>query len=263
MPEVTAKYWFPLFDTSKQLTLAAIICILDIAESTTVARRVAQEKRYKLDFTQELRALGITNVLGSIFNCYTTTGAFSRTIVNAKAGAKTLLSSFVTGITVMIILLCATPLFTHLSVNCQGAIVIVAVLALFDFKGAWYYWDVNKLDFLAWFVTYFVVCTAGALPGILAGFGVSVIVVMLKQGFPKITTVSKLSDTDLPVDSELYHDAVELQEDGVIVMRVEAPLFYGNLPVIQDRISSEVSLRRKQGENVWAVVMDVSLSSGK
>ncbi len=39
LPAVTTSWWFPLYDTSAELILAAVICILDIAESTTVARK--------------------------------------------------------------------------------------------------------------------------------------------------------------------------------------------------------------------------------
>lgn len=259
LPAVTVSWWLPLYNVSDQLLLAGIICILDIAESTTVARRVAQQKRYKLDFTQELRALGLTNVMGSIFNCYTTTGAFSRTSINALAGANTLLSSLVTGITVMIILLVATPLFTHLSVNCQGAIVIVAVLPLFDFHGAWYYWDVNKLDFFSWFLTYFVCCVGGALPGIITGVAISIVIFILKIGFPRLSKVTKVPGTDFIADDSLYPDAQEVTEEGVILIKVEATMFFGNLPVIQDTISDEIAYRRYKGDNIAAVVLDCSM----
>ena len=252
----------PLYNVSQQLLLAGIICILDIAESTTVARRVAQEKRYKLNFTQELRALGIANVMGSIFNCYTTTGAFSRTAVNAAAGAKSLLSSFVTSIVVMIFLLCAMPLFTHLSVNVQGAIVIVAVIPLFDFKGAFYFWDVSKLDFLCWFVTYFVSCGAGALPGIISGFVLSIVIVLLRAGFPRMSKVGRMADPNLYNDPELFPQAKDVQQevDGIIVMRVEAPLWFGNVAVVTDRIEDEIVLRRAKGEKIGVVVLDVSMT---
>ena len=39
--------------------------------------------------TQELRGLGVANIIGSMFNCYTTTGSFSRSAVSADTGSKT------------------------------------------------------------------------------------------------------------------------------------------------------------------------------
>ena len=37
---------------------------------------------------QEIRALGYANIVGALFNCYTTTGSFSRSAVNNSCGAQ-------------------------------------------------------------------------------------------------------------------------------------------------------------------------------
>ena len=42
--------------------------------------------RYRLNYTQELRGLGLANLAGAMFNCYTTTGSFSRSAVNNSVG---------------------------------------------------------------------------------------------------------------------------------------------------------------------------------
>lgn len=160
----------------------------------------------------------------------------------------------------MIILLVATPLFTHLSVNVQGAIVCVAVLPLFDFKSGWYYYEVNKLDFLCWVVGYAVTALAGALPGIASAFGLSIAIVVLKAGFARITTFGKLRGTDLYRDPEQYDDVDMTQVEGVVVVRVEAPLFFGNLPVVKEHIEDEVAIRRARGAQVCAVVLDMEMS---
>lgn len=256
-PHFTATWWLPLYNVSEQLVLAAIICILDIAESTTIARRVAQQNRYKLDFTQELRALGFTNVFGAMFNCYTTTGSFTRTSVAVIAGGKTLMTSFITGIVIMIILLALTPIFTHLSVNCQGAIVIVAVLPLFDFKNGWFYWKVNKLDFLTWLTAYVVTAMGGALIGLATSVGLSMVVFLLTQGFPRIVSPGPLPNGSEYTDPEVYHDASLGQEDGIVVVRPEAPMFFGNLFIIQDYIEKQIAARRHNGDSVYAIVLDM------
>jgi hypothetical protein len=54
------------------------VCLIDICESISIARALAQQNQYQLNPTQELRALGYANLAGALFNCYTTTGSFSR-----------------------------------------------------------------------------------------------------------------------------------------------------------------------------------------
>ena len=45
---------------------------------------------------RELRGLGIANLFGAAFNCYTTTGSFSRSAVMDQTGAKTQVAAYVT-----------------------------------------------------------------------------------------------------------------------------------------------------------------------
>ena len=47
--------------------------------------------------TQELRGLGLANLVGAAFNCYTTTGSFSRSAVMNDVGAKTQLAGVTSG----------------------------------------------------------------------------------------------------------------------------------------------------------------------
>ena len=163
---------------------------VDICESISIAKAMARVNKYQLNYTQELRGLGIANVFGAMFNCYTTTGSFSRSAVNNSVGAKTPLAGMVTGFTIMLVLLVLTPVFTNMSQNVlvcvrvwvgragggesrvhpetlapprpprptrcprpplpQGAIIIVGVLQLFDWQEFIYLWTINKLDWIVW-----------------------------------------------------------------------------------------------------------------
>ena len=69
----------------------------------------------------------------SQFNCIiyflSPWGATTRLL---RCSAKTPLANFATGITILVTLLWITPVFTNMSQNVQGAIIIVGVLQLFD-----------------------------------------------------------------------------------------------------------------------------------
>ena len=47
--------------------------------------------------TQELQGLGIANLMGAAFNCYTTTGSFSRSAIMDNVGACTQLAGIISG----------------------------------------------------------------------------------------------------------------------------------------------------------------------
>ena len=93
--------------------------------------------------TQELRGLGIANLFGAAFNCYTTTGSFSRSAVMDSSGAKSQLAGIISALVVMFVLLFLTPVFKNMPQNVQGAIVIAAVITLFNYSEWFFLWKVS------------------------------------------------------------------------------------------------------------------------
>ena len=95
--------------------------------------------------TQELRGLGVANLFGAAFNCYTTTGSFSRSAIMDASGAKSQVAGITSAIVVMFVLLFLTPVFKNMPQNVQGAIVIAAVIGLFNYSEWFFLWKVSPL----------------------------------------------------------------------------------------------------------------------
>ena len=60
-----------------------------------------------------------------------------------SVGCQTPLGNAVTGFTLMVVLLCLTGVFKRMSANVQGAIIIVGVLQLLDWREAVHLWKVR------------------------------------------------------------------------------------------------------------------------
>ena len=95
--------------------------------------------------TQELRGLGVANLFGAAFNCYTTTGSFSRSAILDASGAKSQVAGITSALVVMFVLLFLTPVFKNMPQNVQGAIVISAVIGLFNYSEWFFLWKVSRL----------------------------------------------------------------------------------------------------------------------
>lgn len=59
---------------------------VDLLESTSIARALANKNKYELVANQEIVGLGLANFAGAAFHCYSTTGSFSRSAVNNESG---------------------------------------------------------------------------------------------------------------------------------------------------------------------------------
>lgn len=58
---------------------------------------IFEAKGKTIDATQEMIALGLSNILGSLFQSFPNTGSFTRTAVNNASGVRTPMGGFYTG----------------------------------------------------------------------------------------------------------------------------------------------------------------------
>lgn len=89
LPSYTGYQWFPLDFPSTIIPLAIVVTLVDLLESTSIARAMARKNNYRLVYNREIWGLGVANLVGAAFNCYSTTGSFSRTAVKNQARSKT------------------------------------------------------------------------------------------------------------------------------------------------------------------------------
>jgi hypothetical protein len=125
----------------------------------------------QLDPSQELRALGVGNVVGSFFQSFPNTGSFSKTAVNAASGVETPLGGVFTGMVVIFALLFMTSGFYWIPKAALGAIIIMSVLNMIEFPLLKVIKRVKPMDLVVW-ATSFLSCLFWSLEfGILLAIG--------------------------------------------------------------------------------------------
>ena len=123
-----------------QLSFAAIPCALvGFAEAFAIAR--ASSAKYALpdgspalplDADRELLALASANAWTSVVGGFPVTGSFSRTSVNADAGASSAMSAFVAAVFVALVLEVLTDVLGSLPKVAVAAVVVSAIVRLVD-----------------------------------------------------------------------------------------------------------------------------------
>jgi len=168
---------------------AFIISIIGFMEAFSIGSTFAREFKYEINANSEFLAMGISNMIASFFSCYPATGSFSRTAVNAKAGAKTGFANLIAAFLVLMTLLFLTHLFYHLPMSVLAGIIIASVVSLLDYKEAIFLFKVRKLDLLVLLTTFIGTLWLGVELGIGIGVGVSILIVMVNIATPKISVV--------------------------------------------------------------------------
>ncbi|XP_030683098.1 sodium-independent sulfate anion transporter isoform X1 [Nomascus leucogenys] len=192
----------------------AVVPLMGLLESIAVAKAFASQNNYRIDANQELLAIGLTNMLGSLVSSYPVTGSFGRTAVNAQSGVCTPAGGLVTGTLVLLSLDYLTSLFYYIPKSALAAVIIMAVAPLFDTKIFRTLWRVKRLDLLPLCVT-FLLCFWEVQYGILAGTLVSLLMILHAAARPE-TKVSEGPVLVLQPASGLSFPAVEALREEIL-----------------------------------------------
>ncbi|XP_064891220.1 sodium-independent sulfate anion transporter isoform X2 [Columba livia] len=163
----------------------AVIPLMGLLETVAIAKAFASQNDYKIDPSQELLALGFANILGSFVSSYPITGSFGRTAVNAQSGVCTPAGGLVTGALVLLSLAYLTSLFYYIPKAALAAVIISAVVPMFDAGIFRTLWRVKRLDLVPLCVT-FLLCFWEVQYGIVAGVLVSGILLLYSMARPPV-----------------------------------------------------------------------------
>ncbi|KAH8497161.1 hypothetical protein H0E87_019744 [Populus deltoides] len=253
------------FEYAKSLIpTAMLITGVAILESVGIAKALAAKNGYELDSSQELFGLGLANILGSFFSAYPSTGSFSRSAVNNDSGAKTGLAGIVAGTIMGCSLLFLTPLFEYIPQCGLAAIVISAVMGLVDYHEAIFLWHVDKKDFVLWIITSTTTLFLGIEIGVLVGVGVSLAFVIHESANPHIAVLGRLPGTTVYRNIQQYPEAYTY--NGIVIVRVDAPIYFANISFIKDRLreyEADVDKSARHGpevERIHFLILEMSLT---
>ena len=211
------------------LPIALTIALVAYMEAISVAKAVQEKhKNYEVNPNQELIALGASNIIGSLFQSYPTTGGFSRTAVNDQAGAKTGVAALTSALVVAVILTFFTHWFYFLPKAVLGAIIIVAVVNLLDFNYAARLYKSRKDEFLVLLLTFLLTLFVGITQGILFGILFSLLLLVYRTSKPHHAFLGRIGTTNYFKNIERFPDEVVIRED-LIILRFDAQLFFGNI----------------------------------
>ena len=231
VPQGLPDFQLPLFDPALFKTLlptALTLALIAFLEAVSVAKAIQeQHKDYEINANQELRALGLSNIIGSFFQSYPTTGGFSRTALNYFAGAKTGLSFLISAGVVATTLLFLTPLFYYMPLTVLAALVIVAVSSLIDLKYPLVLFKTRMDEFVLLSFTFLTTLFVGITHGILLGVVLSLVLLLYRISNPHFAILGRIKGSNLYRNIKRFASEVE-DRDDLIIIRFDAQLFFGN-----------------------------------
>ncbi len=253
VPEGLPGFKVPSINTSRiteLIPIAITLALIAFMEAISVAKAVEEKHSdYEVDANQELIALGSSNIIGSLFQSYPTTGGFSRTAVNDQAGAKTGISPLVSALVVGLTLLFLTPLFYYLPNAVLAAIIMVAVFGLIDFKYPLQLLKNRKDEFLILIITFIITLTVGITVGILLGVLISLLVLLYRTSIPHIAELGRIKGTTYFKNIKRFPEDTEVQ-DNILILRFDAQLYFGNKDYFKNELYKKIETKNDKLDTV-------------
>jgi SulP family sulfate permease len=236
LPEMVFN-WPGLSDLNLLAVPALILAFIGTVQNITMAQALAMKRHERVDANQELVGLGLSNIVASFFGGMPVGGGLSRSAVNLAAGAQTPLASIVSALVMLLIVLLGTSWFARIPLCILAASIMVAALQMIDvaeFRRAWTY---DRADAFAFLGTALGVLALGLQLGIVLGIGLSLATLLYRASTPHIAVVGRIVNTEHFRNIE-RHGVQTLP--GVLFLRIDESIFFGNLRAIESRLMSEL-----------------------
>lgn len=229
-----------LTDLPYLITGALGIVFLAVGESLGSARAFAVKYRYEINPDQELIALGAANLSAGLFQGFTVDASLSSTATADEAGARTQLSSIVSAALIIITVMVLAPLFHNLPDAVLGAIVITSVISLMNVPELRRYYASNRVDFVLAMVALLGVVSTDVLTGLLIAVFLSLVIILYRASRPHLAVLGKV-----PGQKAAYGDLERHPENllipGLLIVRLDAPLYFLNANVARSQLLSLIS----------------------
>lgn len=230
--------FLPQFSTVTSLFLPAVILALVLmVQGISVAQAMAIRRRERIDVNAELTGLGGANVMAAFYGGLAVGGGLTRSAINAASGARTQLASLVTALAMIGLAVGLAPLLSRLPLAALSAAIIVAALSLVDVASLQRSWRYDRADAIAWLGTALGVLLFGLEVGIMAGVLLSMAVLLYHTSQPHIAVIGRIAGSEYFRNVD-RHDVETMP--GVMFLRVDEKLFFGNLAQVERRISHEL-----------------------
>ena len=226
---------------------AAVVALLGLTEAVAIARSIAMRSRQRLDNDQEFIGQGLSNIAGSFFSAYPSSGSFNRSGINYASGARTPLAAALSAPILLAIAVLAAPLAAYLPVAAMAGILFIVAWGLIDWHHIGDILRRHPRERLVLLVTWIGVLV-DLEKGLFAGIVVSLLLYLYRTSQPAV-------DERAPPPAELGNPRRKMVAAGpdappcpqLAMLRLRGSIYFGAVEHVRDQFRrvDAVDPRRK------------------
>ena len=228
LPGALPTLTLPEFDAAsfrKLLGVAFAVAILGLVEAASIARSIAVRSGQRIDGNREFVGQGLSNIAGSFFSAYPSSGSFNRSGLNYDSGAKTPLSAVFSAVLLVVLLLAIAPLLALLPLAAMAGLLFMVAWNLIDTRTIRHVFAASRPEAAVLAVTFAATLLAELEFAILFGVTLSLVMYLNRTSRPALRALAPD-----PRDPARKFKVVEpgLAECPQLKMlRIEGSLYFG------------------------------------
>jgi high affinity sulfate transporter 1 len=228
-------------DAIFEMILPAIgIFLVAYSEALGVAREFAEKHHYEVDADQELNAHAFANLASGLFGGMIAAGGMAGSAVKEGAGGRTQIANLVAWGVTLVTLLFLTPLFTSLPEAVLAALIIHAIWHVLTPRKLEKILLVSKTEFGLAVLTLAGVLFIDVLQGMIIGLMASMLLILYKSSRPHLSSLGRVPGTP-GAYSDLNRHPENVAIPGVLILRLDAPMYYANALTVRERFKALVA----------------------
>lgn len=238
LPGTLPPFSLPQLSLDNLYTLtsgAFAIALLGLIEAVAIARAIALRSRQTIDGNQEFIGQGLSNIVGSFFSCYASSGSFTRSGANYDAGARTPMAAIFAAGLLALILLFAPSITVYLPLPAMAGGIMLIAWNLIDFHHIGQLIRHNRQETIILIVTISATLFVALEFAIYAGVLLSLALYLKRTSRPTVMEVAPLQDHPRHHIRNVHRYALE-QCPQLKILRIDGSLFFGATDHVQQRL---------------------------
>ena len=217
------------------LESAFAIALIGLLEAIAIGRSLAHRTRTDFSANKEVVGQGLSNLAGSLFQCYPASGSFTRSGVNLEAGARSPMSAVFAALFLIALVAVFRPVIAQVPIAAVAGLILYVAYKLLDFREMAYLIRNSRTETAIAALTFAVGLLINLEFAIYVGTFASLAVFLGKSANPvlAIGAPDARSEPRKIKNAEIFN----LPEcPATIILRLDGPLFFGSVDSINTKL---------------------------
>ncbi|WP_047306741.1 SulP family inorganic anion transporter [Pseudomonas fluorescens] len=203
------------------LPSAVAVGMLGLVTSLSIARSLSVRSEQLLDANQEVRAQGLSNMVGAFFSGYLSSGSFTRSGLSYEAGARSPLAGVFSALWVELFAVAGAGLIAHIPIPAMAGSILLICWGLVDHRGIRDLFRVSRAEFVVMSLTCVATLLLELQTAIYAGVLASLFFYLKRTSQPRVQHSSEGDADILRVGGSIFFGASHYLQ--VRMQRCHAP----------------------------------------